>query len=59
MKTIKAPDPRLDPALMVNKIEESRRIRDNNNSNNNNNNNNNYYYLPVHSDGLVSQLHSA
>ena len=29
---IRAPDPGLDPALMVNKIEESRRIRDNNNN---------------------------
>ena len=31
---IGAPDPGLDPALMVNMIEESRRIRDNNNNNN-------------------------
>jgi len=31
---IRAPDPGLDPALMVNMIEESRRIRDNNNNNN-------------------------
>ena len=36
---IRAPDPGLDPALMVNMKEESRRIRDNNNNNNNNNNN--------------------
>jgi len=32
---IRAPDPGLDPALMVNMIQESRRIRDNNNNNNN------------------------
>ena len=31
---IRAPDPGLDPALMVNMIEESWRIRDNNNNNN-------------------------
>ena len=31
----RAPDPGLDPALMVNMIEESRRVRDNNNNNNN------------------------
>ena len=36
---IRAPEPGLDPAIMVNMIEESRRIRDNNNNNNNNNNN--------------------
>ena len=38
---IRASDPGLDLALMLNMIEESRRIRDNSNNNNNNNNNNN------------------
>ena len=37
---MRAPDPGLDPALIVNMTEESRRIRYNNNNNNNNNKNN-------------------
>jgi len=32
---IGAPDPGLDPTLMVNMTKESRKIRDNNNNNNN------------------------
>ena len=39
MKAMRAPDPGLDPVLMVNMIEESRRMRDNDNNNNINNNN--------------------
>ena len=41
MKAMRAPDPGLDPVLMVNMIEESRGMRDNDNNNKNNNNFNN------------------